>query len=139
TTTIPVDLIGFGRPVHDLGDHHDLLLANLFAQSEALAFGQAAPEGEPYRDFPGNRPTTVILGEALSPFALGELVALYEHKVFVQGAVWDINSFDQFGVELGKVLAKGIIPELAAHGAPAGRHDPSTNALIARYRALRGR
>jgi glucose-6-phosphate isomerase len=139
TTTIPVDLIGFGRPVHDLGNHHDLLLANLFAQSEALAFGQAAPAGEPYRDFPGNRPTTVILGEALSPFALGELVALYEHKVFVQGAVWGINSFDQFGVELGKVLAKGIIPELSPEGRPSGRHDPSTNALIARYRALRGR
>jgi glucose-6-phosphate isomerase len=139
TTTIPVDLIGFGRPVHELGDHHDLLLANLIAQSEALAFGQAAPPGEPYRDFPGNRPTTVIMGEALSPFALGELVALYEHKVFVQGAVWGINSFDQFGVELGKVLARSIIPELGPDGRPTHEHDASTNALIDRYRALRGR
>jgi glucose-6-phosphate isomerase len=139
TTTIPVDLIGFGQPVHDLGDHHDLLLANLIAQSEALAFGKAAPAGEPYRDFAGNRPTTVVLGEALSPFALGELVALYEHKVFVQGAVWGINSFDQFGVELGKVLAQSIIPELAPDGRPTRGHDASTNALIDRYRALRGR
>jgi glucose-6-phosphate isomerase len=139
TTTIPVDLIGFARPVHELGDHHDVLLANLLAQAEALAFGQPAPPGEPYREFPGNRPTTVILGEALSPFALGELVALYEHKVFVQGAVWDINSFDQFGVELGKVLARAIIPELAADGAASGRHDSSTSSLIARYRSLRGR
>jgi glucose-6-phosphate isomerase len=139
TTTIPVDLIGFALPVHELAAHHDVLLANLLAQAEALAFGQSATEGQPYHEFPGNRPTTVILGEALSPFALGELVALYEHKVFVQGAVWGINSFDQFGVELGKVLARGIIPELAADGAPTGRHDPSTNALIARYRARRGR
>ncbi len=139
TTIVPLDLIGFARPVHDLGEHHDLLTANLLAQAEALAFGQPAPEGQPYREFPGNRPTTVILGEALSPFTLGELVALYEHKVFVQGAVWGINSFDQFGVELGKVLAQGIIPELGPGGAPTGQHDPSTNALIARYRQLLGR
>jgi glucose-6-phosphate isomerase len=139
TTTIPLDLIGFARPVHDLGDHHDLLIANLLAQSEALAFGKPAPGGQPYREFPGNRPTTVILGEALSPFALGELVALYEHKVFVQGAVWGINSFDQFGVELGKVLAQALIPELAPDGNPTGDHDGSTTALIARYRELRDR
>jgi glucose-6-phosphate isomerase len=139
TTTIPLDLIGFARPVHELGEHHDLLIANLLAQSEALAFGRPAPPGEPYREFPGNRPTTVILGEALSPFALGELVALYEHKVFVQGAVWGINSFDQFGVELGKMLAQELIAELVPDGHTTGRHDGSTAALIDRYRVLRGR
>jgi glucose-6-phosphate isomerase len=139
TTTVPLDLIGFCQPVHELGDHHDILIANLLAQSEALAFGRAAPAGQPYRDFPGNRPTTVILGEALSPHALGELIALYEHKVFVQGAVWDINSFDQFGVELGKVLALDIIGELRPDGSPTNAHDSSTNALINRYRASLGR
>jgi glucose-6-phosphate isomerase len=148
TTVVPVDLIGFARPVHDLGDHHDLLLANMFAQAAALAFGRTADEvaasGVPaalvaHRTFPGDRPSTVILGEALSPFALGELVALYEHKVFVQGAVWGINSFDQWGVELGKALAQDLIPELGPDGTPSGRHDSSTTALVDRYRALRGR
>jgi glucose-6-phosphate isomerase len=152
TTVVPLDLIGFVRPVHAIGDHHDLLIANLIAQAEALAFGRTAdevaaagvpPELVPHRTFPGNRPTTVILGEQLSPFALGELVALYEHKVFVQGAVWGINSFDQWGVELGKALAQAIIPELSADDRPTGehdsKHDSSTEALIARYRAGRGR
>jgi glucose-6-phosphate isomerase len=147
TTVVPLDLIGFVQPVHAVGEHHDLLMANLIAQSEALAFGRTAeevtaagvpPELVPHRTFPGNRPTTVILGEALSPFSLGELVALYEHTVFVQGAVWGINSFDQCGVELGKALAQTIIPELQGEGRP-GHHDPSTQALIARYRAGRGR
>jgi glucose-6-phosphate isomerase len=148
TTVVPLDLIGFVHPVHDVGEHHDLLLANLIAQAEALAFGRGAdevaaagvaPELVAHRTFPGNRPTTVILGDALSPFALGELVALYEHKVFVQGAVWGINSFDQWGVELGKALAQAIIPELQADRPPSTRHDASTAALIARYRAGRGR
>jgi glucose-6-phosphate isomerase len=148
TTVVPLDLIGFVQPVHDTGDHHDLLIANLLAQSEALAFGKTADEVRaegvpehlvPHKTFPGNRPTTVILGEALSPFALGELVALYEHRVFTMGALWGINSFDQWGVELGKVLAQRIIPELAAGAPEATGHDPSTNALIARYRAGRGR
>ena len=148
TTVVPLDLIGFVQPVHDTGVHHDLLVANLLAQSEALAFGKTADEVRaegveerlvPHRTFPGNRPTTVIMGEALSPFALGELVALYEHRVFTMGAVWGINSFDQWGVELGKVLAQRIIPELAAGASEATGHDPSTNKLIARYRAGRGR
>jgi glucose-6-phosphate isomerase len=148
TTAVPLDLIGFAQPVHDVGEHHDLLIANLIAQSEALAFGRTAEEVAAagvearlvaHRTFPGNRPTTVILGEALSPFALGELVALYEHKVFVQGAIWGINSFDQWGVELGKALAQAIIPELQAGGRPSQEHDAATRALIARYRAARGR
>jgi glucose-6-phosphate isomerase len=148
TTIVPVDLIGFVRPVYDVGEHHDLLIANLIAQAEALAFGRNAEEVAesgvpaqlvPHRTFPGNRPTTVILGEALSPFALGELVALYEHKVFVQGAIWGINSFDQWGVELGKALAQAIIPELRGEGRPSESHDSSTTALIGRYRAGRGR
>ena len=148
TTVVPLDLIGFGRPVHATGDHHDLLIANLLAQSEALAFGKTADEVRAegvderlvsHKTFPGNRPTTVILGDELSPFALGELVALYEHRVFTMGAVWGINSFDQWGVELGKVLAQRIIPELAAGAPEASGHDPSTNALIARYRELRSR
>ena len=148
TTVVPLDLIGFARPVHDTGSHHDQLIANLLAQSEALAFGKTTDEVRAegvngrliaHKTFPGNRPTTVIMGEALSPFALGELVALYEHRVFTMGAVWGINSFDQWGVELGKVLAGRIIPELAADAPEATDHDRSTNALIARYKALRGR
>ena len=148
TTVVPLDLIGFVQPVHDTGEHHDLLVANLLAQSEALAFGKTAAEVRAegvaerlvaHKTFPGNRPTTVILGEALSPFALGELVALYEHRVFTMGAVWGVNSFDQWGVELGKVLAVRIIPELLAGAPEATGHDVSTNALIARYRAGRGR
>jgi glucose-6-phosphate isomerase len=148
TSVVPVDLIGFAEPVHELGVHHDLLMANLFAQAQALAFGKTADEvraeGVPehlvaHKTFPGNRPTTVVLGTALSPRTLGQLVALYEHRVFTMGAVWGINSFDQWGVELGKVLAVRIAPELEADRVPSGAHDASTNALIARYRALRGR
>ena len=148
TTIVPTDLIGFVQPVHAAGVHHDLLVANLFAQAEALAFGKSAAEVRaegvaeslvPHKTFPGNRPTTVIFGEALSPFALGELVALYEHRVFTMGAVWGVNSFDQWGVELGKVLAQRIIPQLAPDAPDAADHDPSTNALIARYRSRRVR
>ena len=150
TTVTPIDLIGFANPVHHppgdtTGAQHDMLIANLLAQSEAFAFGKTADEVRaegvaeplvPHKTFPGNRPTTVILGEALSPFALGELVALYEHRVFTMGALWGINSFDQWGVELGKVLAMRIIAELA-DGAPASAaHDGSTNALIATYHRL---
>jgi glucose-6-phosphate isomerase len=146
THLIPCDLIGFSQTLNPLGDHHDLLMANLFAQSEALAFGktadQARAEGVPdalvsHRTFAGNRPTSTILAERLTPGTLGALVALYEHSVFTQGAIWQIDAFDQWGVELGKVLATRIIPELgAANDAQLG-HDSSTNALIRRYRALR--
>jgi glucose-6-phosphate isomerase len=135
TKLIPCDLIGFMEPLNPLGDHHDLLLSNVFAQAEALAFGKDADE--PYRRFEGNRPTNVILAQRLDPATLGRLVALYEHSVFTQGAVWGINSFDQWGVELGKVLAKRIIPELQAAEEPELAHDTSTNALIKRYRAHR--
>jgi glucose-6-phosphate isomerase len=145
---VPSDLIGVCRPARDAGEHHDLLMANLFAQAEALAFGRTAEEVAaegvapplvPHRTFPGNRPTNVILVPRLTPSVLGQLIALYEHKVFVQGTVWGINSFDQWGVELGKVLAGRIAPELTADAAPDLRHDSSTNALIRRYRAQRGR
>ena len=136
TKLIPCDLIGFIEPLNPVGDHHDLLIANVFAQAEALAFGRDAP-GEPYRHFPGNRPTNVILAQRLTPHALGTLVALYEHSVFAQGAIWGINSFDQWGVELGKQLAKAIIPELQADEEPDLSHDSSTNNLIRRYRAAR--
>jgi glucose-6-phosphate isomerase len=139
TKLIPCDFIGFLHSHNPLGEHHDLLTANLFAQAEALAFGRAAPEGEPYRDFPGNRPTNVLLAERLDPATLGVLVALYEHKVFTQGTIWDVNSFDQWGVELGKALAQRIAPELQAPGEPELDHDSSTNALIRRYRAAHGR
>ena len=145
TTIVPMDLIGVPVPGRTtLPPHHDLLMANLFAQAEALAFGKTpeeveaegvAPELVPHKVFPGNRPTTVILGDRLSPSTLGQLVALYEHKVFVQGAVWGVNSFDQWGVELGKVLATRIADELTADAAAPGGHDSSTSALIARYRA----
>jgi glucose-6-phosphate isomerase len=138
TKLIPCDLIGFLEPLNPLGDHHDLLMSNVFAQAEALAFGQESP-GEPHRHFPGNRPTNVILARRLTPHALGTLIALYEHSVFTQGAVWGIDSFDQWGVELGKVLAKRIIPELQAEAEPELPHDSSTNALIRRYRAGRSR
>jgi glucose-6-phosphate isomerase len=152
TRLVPVDVIGFLRPPAPLaGDptilaHHDALMANCFAQTEALAFGRPAaevaaegvpPELVPHRTFPGNRPTNTILGPELSPRTLGALIALYEHKVFVQGTIWGIDSFDQWGVELGKVLAGRIEPELAAPDEPALRHDPSTNGLIRRYRAAR--
>jgi len=148
TKLIPCDFIGFARSLNPIGRHHDLLMANFFAQTEALAFGKTAEEVAaegvpvhqvPHRSFAGNHPTNTILAEALTPAVLGKLVALYEHKVFVQGAIWNINSFDQWGVELGKVLATRIIPELESAQEPALVHDGSTNALIRRYRAQRGR
>ena len=146
TEIIPADFIGFTHSLNPLGEHHDLLTANVFAQSEALAFGktaeQVAAEGTPdwlvpHRVFEGNRPSNTLLLEQLTPFALGSLVALYEHSVFVQGTVWSINSFDQWGVELGKVLAKKVAAQLESDTEPAQDHDSSTNALIARYRAAR--
>jgi glucose-6-phosphate isomerase len=133
---VPVDFIGFARPHHRHQEHHDLLMANLFAQSEALAFGRDAAPSEPYRQFDGNRPNTVILAEQLTPSVLGQLIALYEHIVHVQGTVWGINSYDQWGVELGKELANRITPELIGEPTPSA-HDASTNALIAWYRAHR--
>ncbi len=143
TRVVPVDFIGFARPHHRHQQHHDLLMANLFAQSEALAFGRAAAPGEPYRQFDGDRPSTVILADQLTPSVLGQLIALYEHIVHVQGTVWGINSYDQWGVELGKELANAITPELtgdqpgAQPDVPPIVHDASTNALIAWYRAHR--
>jgi glucose-6-phosphate isomerase len=136
TTLVPVDLIGFARPLNPLGDHHDILISNVFAQAEALAFGATAAD-TPHRVFEGNRPSNVILAEQLTPHSLGALVALYEHSVFTQGTVWGIDSFDQWGVELGKVLAVRIIPELESETEPELGHDSSTNALIRRYRELR--
>ena len=133
TELVPSDLIGFLHSLNPLGPHHDLLTANLFAQAEALAFGQDNPE--PYRHFEGNRPTTTILADRLTPASLGALIALYEHGVFVQGTIWEIDSFDQWGVELGKKLAQAIVPELEGDGELA--HDSSTNALIRRYRSAR--
>ena len=132
TRLIPADFIGFLHTLNPVGNHHDLLMANVFAQTEALAFGKDAEE--PYRVFDGNRPSNTILAERLDPETLGKLVALYEHSVFVQGAVWNVNSFDQWGVELGKVLAKRIAGELEAADEPDLTHDSSTNALIRRYR-----
>jgi glucose-6-phosphate isomerase len=146
TKLIPCDLIGFYEPLNPLGDHHDLLLANVFAQAEALAFGKAPDEVRaegtpeelvPHRVFEGNRPTNTILAQKLTPATLGSLVALYEHSVFTQGTVWGIDSFDQWGVELGKVLAKRIVPQLQSAEEPELAHDTSTNALIRRYRAHR--
>jgi glucose-6-phosphate isomerase len=148
TKLIPCDLIGFNQPLSSYADHHDLLMANLFAQAEALAFGkteaQVRAEGVPdfqvpFRVFDGNRPTNMILADKLTPRILGALVALYEHSVFTQGAIWNIDSFDQWGVELGKVLAVRIIPELTGETPPELKHDNSTNALIRRYRAARKR
>jgi glucose-6-phosphate isomerase len=148
TKLIPCDFIAFSQPLHALGRHHDLLLANVCAQAEALAFGKTAQEVEaentpawlvPHRTFEGNRPSNMILLERLTPEALGKLVALYEHSVFTQGAIWQIDSFDQWGVELGKVLAGRIIPELEAKAEPQLAHDSSTNALIRRYRSSRSR
>jgi glucose-6-phosphate isomerase len=147
TRLVPCDFIAFGRPLNPLGDHHDLLTANVLAQAEALAFGKTPAEVEaegtpaalvPHRTFEGNRPSTTIFAEQLTPGTLGALVALYEHSVFTQGTIWHIDSFDQWGVELGKVLAKRIIPELQAEAEPELGHDSSTNALIRRYRKLRG-
>jgi glucose-6-phosphate isomerase len=146
TRLVPCDFIGFARSRHPIGDQHEWLLANLLAQAEALAFGktaeEAAAEGVPpellaHRSFPGDRPSTVLLGEALTPFALGALIALYEHKVFTQGVIWNLNSFDQWGVELGKQLAARIAPELLADAEPALGHDASTNDLIGRVRSMR--
>jgi glucose-6-phosphate isomerase len=146
TRLVPCDFIGFGQPLNVLGDQHDLLLANLIAQGEALAFGKSADEVRaegtpealvPHRTFVGNRPSTTILAERLTPRTLGTLVALYEHSVFVQGVIWNIDSFDQWGVELGKQLAKRTIAELTADTLPPLDHDSSTNALIRRYRQLR--
>jgi len=146
TRLIPCDFIAFGRALNPLGRHHDMLLANVFAQTEALAFGktreQVKAEGTPdslapHRVFQGNRPSNTILAERLTPGTLGKLVALYEHSVFTQGAVWDVDSFDQWGVELGKVLAQRIIPELEGEKEPTLGHDSSTNTMIRRYRKLR--
>jgi glucose-6-phosphate isomerase len=148
TKLIPCDLIGFNQPLSSYADHHDLLMANLFAQAEALAFGkteaqvkaEGVPEFQvPFRVFEGNHPTNMILADKLTPRIVGTLVALYEHSVFTQGAIWNIDSFDQWGVELGKVLAVRIIPELTAEAPPALKHDNSTNALIRRYRSARRR
>jgi glucose-6-phosphate isomerase len=146
TRLIPCDLIGFCQTLNPLGNHHDLLMSNVFAQAEALAFGKTAEQVKaegtpdwlvPHRTFEGNRPTNVLLADRLTPEVLGKLVALYEHSVFTQGVVWNIDSFDQWGVELGKVLAQRIIPELQSSDDPKLAHDSSTNALIRRYRARR--
>ncbi len=146
TKLIPCDFIGFHQALHPLGRHHDLLMANFFAQTEALAFGKTAEEVAadgvptyqvPHRTFEGNHPTNTIFTERLTPETLGKLIALYEHKVFVQGTIWNINSFDQWGVELGKVLANRIIPELESTSEPELAHDSSTNTLIRRYRRFK--
>ena len=145
TKLIPIDLIGFARTLNPLGDHHDILMSNVFAQAEALAFGKTEEEVRaegtaeavvPHRVFEGNRPSNVLLAEKLTPFTLGALVALYEHSVFTQGTVWKINSFDQWGVELGKALAQRILPELTSEEEPPLAHDSSTNALVRRYRNM---
>src|SRR6202012_4382311 len=143
TRLVPCDFIAFARPLNPLGRHHDMLLANVFAQTEALAFGKTAAEVRaegtpdwlvPHRVFEGNRPSNTVLLETLTPAALGKLVALYEHSVFTQGTIWQIDSFDQWGVELGKTLAQRIIPQLESETEPKLDHDSSTNALIRRYR-----
>lgn len=147
TKLIPCDFIGFCQTLNPLGKHHDLLMANVFAQAEALAFGKTADEVKadgtadwlvPHRTFEGNRPSSTILIDRLTPSVLGKLVALYEHSVYTQGVIWNIDSFDQWGVELGKVLANRIVPELQSEDEPELTHDSSTNALIRRYRARRG-
>jgi glucose-6-phosphate isomerase len=146
TRLIPCDFIGFGKSLNPLGRHHDMLMANVFAQTEALAFGKTAEQVKaegtpdwlvPHRVFEGNRPSNTILAEELTPEVLGKLIALYEHSVFTQGTIWQINSFDQWGVELGKVLAQRIIPELESQDEPTLKHDSSTNNLIGRYRKLK--
>jgi glucose-6-phosphate isomerase len=148
TELIPVDLIGFGKALNPLRDHHDILSSNVFAQAQALAFGKTEAEVRaegtpehvvPHKVMEGNRPTNVLLAEILTPKVLGSLVALYEHSVFTQGTIWDIDSFDQWGVELGKVLATKIIPELTSAAEPALDHDSSTNTLIRKYRELKAR
>ena len=146
TRLIPCDFIAFGHALTPLGRHHDMLLANVLAQAEALAFGKTPGEVKaegtpdwlvPHRVFEGNRPSNTILAKRLTPGVLGSLVALYEHSVFTQGVIWQIDSFDQWGVELGKVLAQRIIPELESKAEPRLKHDSSTNNLIRRYRKLR--
>ena len=146
TKLIPLDLLGFGKSLNPLSDHHDILTSNVFAQAQALAFGKteeevlaegSPPDVAPHRVMPGNRPTNVLLAEKLTPRLLGTLVALYEHSVFTQGTIWNIDSFDQWGVELGKVLALQILPELESQDEPGLHHDSSTNALIRRYRSLK--
>jgi len=146
TRLIPCDFIGFGKSLNPLGRHHDILMANVFAQTEALAFGKTAEQVKaegtpdwlvPHRVFEGNRPSNTILAEELTPEVLGKLIALYEHSVFTQGTIWQINSFDQWGVELGKVLAQRIIPEIESPVEPTLKHDSSTNNLIHRYRKLK--
>jgi glucose-6-phosphate isomerase len=147
TRIVPCDFIAFGRPLNPIGRHHDILMANVFAQAEALAFGkppeQVMADGTPpwlmpHRVFEGNRPSNTILAERLTPKTLGKLVALYEHSVFTQAAIWQIDPFDQWGVELGKVLAKRIISELESEAEPQLTHDSSTNALIRRHRQYCG-
>jgi glucose-6-phosphate isomerase len=147
TRLIPCDFIAFGQALTPLGRHHDILLANVFAQAEALAFGKTPAEVKaegtpdwlvPHRVFEGNRPSNTILADRLTPAALGKLVALYEHSVFTQGVLWQIDSFDQWGVELGKVLAQRIIPELESTAEPKLSHDSSTNRLIRHYRKMKG-
>jgi glucose-6-phosphate isomerase len=144
TRLVPCDFIAFARPLHALARHHDMLVANMFAQAEALAFGKTPAEVKadrtpawlvPHRVFEGNRPSNTILADRLTPGALGRLVALYEHSVFTQAVIWQVNPFDQWGVELGKVLAQRILPELEGAAEPALAHDSSTNALVHRYRA----
>jgi glucose-6-phosphate isomerase len=146
TKLVPCDFIGFCRSLNPIGDHHDLLMSNVFAQAEALAFGKTADEVRaegtpdwlaPHRTFEGNRPSNTLLAEQLTPETLGKLIALYEHSVFTQGVIWQIDSFDQWGVELGKVLAQRIVPELTSAEEPELGHDSSTNELIRRYRRLR--
>ena len=148
TRLVPADFLVFAEPLNRIGDHHDKLIANVFAQTEALAFGKTLdeilaegvdPAVAPHKVMEGNRPTSTFLCEKLSPRMLGRLIAMYEHKVFVQGSIWGINSFDQWGVELGKKLAQAMIPELSAKSRPRLRHDGSTNALIRKYRKIRGR
>jgi glucose-6-phosphate isomerase len=147
TKLIPCDFIGFCQTLNPLGEHHELLMSNLLAQSEALAFGKTAAEVKaegtpewlvPHRVFEGNRPSNTILIERLTPEVLGKLVALYEHAVFTQGVIWNVDSFDQWGVELGKVLARRITPELQPASESPLKHDSSTNTLIRRYRKLKG-
>jgi len=146
TRLIPCDFIAFGETLNPIGRHHNMLLANVCAQTEALAFGKTLKEVKaegtpewlaPHRVFEGNRPTNTIIADKLTPETLGKLIALYEHSVFTQGAIWNIDSFDQWGVELGKVLAQRIIPELESTSAPKLGHDSSTNALIRRLRAYK--
>jgi glucose-6-phosphate isomerase len=148
TQLVPCDFIAFVEPLQPLGRHHDMLLANAFAQAEALAFGKTADEVKaegtpdrlvPHRVFEGNRPSNLILAERLTPGTLGQLVALYEHSTFTQGVIWDLDSFDQWGVELGKALAQRIVTELESRAEPELGHDGSTNSLIRRYRKIRDR